>query len=300
MADLPKLPEKHPAFVAWCRAQVAPHLRAAQIGRAHVVLPRKPEALRMGPGMHLHPAPELFFQMSGFSKMHLLHETVVLKPGQLLLIPRGVAHRERIQGDKAAFRNLVVRPHPEYVQWHFAGDGGPAGPQVKVLERLPNPLGVRAADYFNDLCSAWGAKGLAEPLVRGLLQAGIAGLLASLEGGAPPPGPQDPWVAKALLLLATHWTDRDLSVAGLAKQLGCSADHLSRRFHRVTGGTLIHHLNQMRLNNARELLDRSSLSIKEIANASGYKNAGYFIRLFRATQGMTPGGYRKRPGRFNR
>jgi AraC-like DNA-binding protein len=299
MAALPKLPEKHPAFVHLSRLQLGPQLRAAQTGRAQLLLPRRPEALRMGPGMHLHPAPELFFQMSGASKMQFLHETVLLRPGQVLLVPRGVAHRERIQGDRAVFRNLVVRPHPEYVQWHFAGDGGPAGPQVKMLERLPNPLGVRAADYFNDLCAAWTAKGLADPLARGLLQAGLAGLLASLEGGAPPPGPEDPWVAKALLLLATHWTDRELSVAGLAKDLGCSADHLSRRFHRVTGQTLIHHLNQMRLNNAQELLDRSSLSVKEIATASGYKEAGYFIRLFRSTQGMTPGEYRRRPGRFN-
>ena len=299
MAALPKLPEKHPAFVHLSRLQLLPHLRAAQGGRAQVFLPRRPEALRMGASMHLHPAPELFFQMSGVSKMQFLHETIVLRPGQLMLIPRGVAHRERIQGDKAAFRNLVVRPHPEYVQWHFAGDGG-GGPQVMVLERLPNPLGVRAADYFNDLCAGWSARGLGDPLARGLLQAGLAGLLASLEGGAPPPGPEDAWVAKALLLLATHWTDRDLSVAGLAKELGCSADHLSRRFHKVTGHTLIHHLNQMRLTNAQELLDRSSLSVKEIATASGYKQAGYFIRLFRSTQGMTPGAYRRRPGRFNR
>jgi AraC-like DNA-binding protein len=300
MAALPKLPEKHPAFVQLSRLQLLPQLRAAQMGRAQIILPRRPEALRMGQAMHLHPAPELFFQMSGISKMQFLHETVLLKPGQLLLIPRGVAHRERIQGDKAAFRNLVVRPHPEYVQWHFAGDGGPAGPRVMVLERLPNPLGVRAADYFNDLCAGWGPRGLAEALARGLLQAGLAGLLASLEGGAPPPGPEDPWVSKALLLLATHWADRDLSVAGLAQDLGCSADHLSRRFHKVTGHTLIHHLNEMRLNNALELLDRSSLSVKEIATASGYKEAGYFIRLFRSTQGMTPGAYRRRPGRFNR
>ncbi|HXC64738.1 MAG TPA: hypothetical protein VNZ67_10290, partial [bacterium] len=65
MAALPKLPEKHPAFVHLSRLQLGPQLRAAQTGRAQLLLPRRPEALRMGPGMHLHPAPELFFQMSG-------------------------------------------------------------------------------------------------------------------------------------------------------------------------------------------------------------------------------------------
>ena len=44
---------------------------------------------------------------------------------------------------------------------------------------------------------------------------------------------------------------------------------------------------------AENLLLFSDLSITDIAEATGYNSADYFIRCFRKRYGLTPGDYRK-------
>ena len=66
-----------------------------------------------------------------------------------------------------------------------------------------------------------------------------------------------------------------------------------RRFKEETGQTFIHFLNDYRLSSASYRLAETDASISEIADASGFNNFSYFIRLFRQKFGTTPGGYRK-------
>jgi len=100
-------------------------------------------------------------------------------------------------------------------------------------------------------------------------------------------------VARARLLIASHLGEPNLSVQKLAKELNCSPDHLSKLFHRETGKTFTQYLNGLRLASAKELLGHSTLPIREIAWSIGYGDPAYFIRLFRATFGLTPGAYRR-------
>ena len=49
----------------------------------------------------------------------------------------------------------------------------------------------------------------------------------------------------------------------------------------------------LRMNKAKELLRSSKLPIGEIAYSIGMENLGYFTRLFKKQEGMTPHEYRK-------
>lgn len=284
-------------FLALCRRVIQGHLAQAQALKARLQLPRAPEPMRSAKDMHFHAAPEIYFQLGGAARLRLLHETLLLKRGHWLIVPRGIAHHESVMEPRSAFRNMIVMLQPEWVSFHVSSDNGAGRPTIRKMETLPSHQGPRLADHFSE-AAALGLKpeGAARPLQSALLQAGLAGLLQVLEGGPAAAEAEDPLIARAQLLIAGHWNEADLSVARLAATLGCSADHLSRRFHDVMGATLTSRLNQTRLAHARELLDASTLSVKEIAWASGYEDPGYFIRLFRKMQGMTPRAFRQRKG----
>lgn len=51
------------------------------------------------------------------------------------------------------------------------------------------------------------------------------------------------------------------------------------------------------MGHARQLLRNSRLTISEIGEQCGYRNAYYFCRIFRKVHGCTPGEYRALPRR---
>lgn len=83
------------------------------------------------------------------------------------------------------------------------------------------------------------------------------------------------------------------SLSEIAMRAGYSADHFSRTFKKVMGCSPQQFLMQCRINKAKELLSRSSLSIKEIADRLGYCNAYFFSRQFRAIAGVAPSKFRQ-------
>ena len=71
-------------------------------------------------------------------------------------------------------------------------------------------------------------------------------------------------------------------------------EHVSRQIHQMTGHTFIQLLTRLRLENAAQLLQNTSLSTADIAEAIGYQSSEHFARVFKKSRGMTPSEYRKR------
>ncbi len=78
----------------------------------------------------------------------------------------------------------------------------------------------------------------------------------------------------------------------LAAGLGINVRTLSRRFKKATGHTPMDYLKQLRIENAKDLLRNSNLSVSEIASRVGYTDAGHFSSLFKAWVGISPQKYR--------
>jgi transcriptional regulator GlxA family with amidase domain len=92
--------------------------------------------------------------------------------------------------------------------------------------------------------------------------------------------------------LHEHFTE-PLSFAELAGQLGMSQRTLNRRFKLATGMSPGRYLQQLRLEQARELLRDSNLPVAEIAVSVGYQDIGYFSTLFREHMAQSPTAYRQ-------
>ncbi|MEU9419843.1 AraC family transcriptional regulator [Streptomyces sp. NPDC048272] len=84
----------------------------------------------------------------------------------------------------------------------------------------------------------------------------------------------------------------DSSVASCAKELGVSAGHLHALVKEATGqtpGRLIRHRQTLE---AKRLLARTDLTIRQVARDTGFADPAYFCRFFRRETGLTPGDYR--------
>jgi transcriptional regulator GlxA family with amidase domain len=78
----------------------------------------------------------------------------------------------------------------------------------------------------------------------------------------------------------------------LAAKFDISVRSLNRRFREATGKTPLQYLQQIRLDNAKELLRASNLSIAEVAFNSGYADCSYFSAQFRKAISLSPKAYR--------
>jgi len=83
-------------------------------------------------------------------------------------------------------------------------------------------------------------------------------------------------------------------VQDLARRAGYSLDHYSRIFHQVTGETPKDYMIRARLERAATLLRESSQTIGQIADALGYRDAGFFSRQFKQKLGFSPARFRCR------
>ena len=68
---------------------------------------------------------------------------------------------------------------------------------------------------------------------------------------------------------------------------------LKRRFKAATGSTLIGYVQNLRVEEAKRLLEAGDMSADEISAAVGYENFAFFRRLFKRSTGLTPGEYRR-------
>jgi AraC-like DNA-binding protein/mannose-6-phosphate isomerase-like protein (cupin superfamily) len=85
-----------------------------------------------------------------------------------------------------------------------------------------------------------------------------------------------------------------LSVSAIAAQMGVSPEHLSRKFHQATGGTLAEYITVCRLRSAQAMLQNTALPIKQIAIECGFRSVHYFSNRFRKHYACTPGEMRRR------
>ena len=87
--------------------------------------------------------------------------------------------------------------------------------------------------------------------------------------------------------------DRPWPAEKLANSVGLSPTHLRRLFRQETGISLSQYGKQLRLTEARRLLQTTLLSVKQIAAKAGAGDVSHFIRSFEKTYGMSPARYRR-------
>ena len=86
---------------------------------------------------------------------------------------------------------------------------------------------------------------------------------------------------------------RELSLDDVSKEVNVSPYYFSKLFKEEIGENFIDYLTSLRIRNAKELLGRPVLTIREAGLQSGYADPNYFSPIFKKQTGMTPREYRE-------
>ena len=86
---------------------------------------------------------------------------------------------------------------------------------------------------------------------------------------------------------------KELTQPEIANAAGITPQHLCRLFKKNMHTTPIRYLNEIRINEAKRLLSKTSLSIVRIGGKVGYATPHYFSSMFRKITGQTPSQYRE-------
>lgn len=246
----------------------------------------------------------------------------VLRPGDIILIPKGKSHilsdspqatappLEKVISQSGyngngllVYGSKSVGLQTQMVCGHFSFRSGADHP---VLRYLPEFITVRADDrkqlplldqslrliaervFSESLGSTAAVTRLSEIVFMEILQSSIN---ANDEHSFILKALQDSKIAKSLQLIhnnpAQQWT-----VDSLAGEVAMSRSRFSDRFRNLVGETPMTYLAQWRLQKSLELLGDTRRPIQQVANQSGYQSPAAFTRAFHEKFGISPSEYR--------
>ena len=102
----------------------------------------------------------------------------------------------------------------------------------------------------------------------------------------------DSRISRALKEIDQRLDDPDLTASRLAADVGLDLSGFCRAFRGSMGTTCTAYIARRRIEQAKRLLDKNELLIKEVAHLVGYPDANYFARRFRDLVGCSPSAYR--------
>ncbi|HLO63915.1 MAG TPA: DNA-binding response regulator [Azonexus sp.] len=104
--------------------------------------------------------------------------------------------------------------------------------------------------------------------------------------------PNEVMVTAAKQLIAQH-LQAPLPLAEIARRIGTYEKKLLQTFRAQTGLTVFGFIREERIRHACHLLEKTDMSILDIADQVGFQRAANFTTAFRERMGMTPTTYRQ-------
>ena len=103
------------------------------------------------------------------------------------------------------------------------------------------------------------------------------------------------------MLQITEYINADyksnITLDALENRFNLSKYYLCKLFKKSVGFTFSDFLNQVRVTEAKKLLETTELSVADIAHKTGYSDISYFCRVFKKIMGITALKYRKASNR---
>ena len=240
-----------------------------------------------GIGMHPHlsiPRFELFFVRQGVLGMYEEKSTFQVKPGEtLLLFP------DRKHGGTAQYPSDL-----QYYWIHFTLKHGPASDSDERVI-IPKQTTARRPERLTELFRYYlqnQEEGLGQSPVSNSLLALMMTEIAADTRGMDASQNGNYLALQANLCIKKHFNE-EISSRTVAEELRLNPDYLGRVYRKSYGMTLTDAIHRERVNQSRELLLHSALSISEIAYETGFGDPGHFRKIFKRIMGVSAREYRK-------
>jgi transcriptional regulator GlxA family with amidase domain len=192
---------------------------------------------------------------------------------------RATTHWDACAHLAAQYPAVAVDPEPIFVH------DGPIWTSAGVTAGIDLALALVEADHDADL-----ARAIARQLVVFVQRPGGQTQFSTQLAARRPS--REP--LRGLQSFITEHPGADLSVPALASLAGMSERHLTRVFREQTGTSPAAHVEAVRVETARRLLETTTDSLDRVARACGFGTTATMHRVFRRTVRVTPGEYRAR------
>ncbi|MGN0298879.1 MAG: response regulator [Lachnospiraceae bacterium] len=96
-----------------------------------------------------------------------------------------------------------------------------------------------------------------------------------------------------ILQYIQHNYQENLKLGSIAELFGYNSSYLGKIFSKVTGKNFNSYVDEIRIQNSKELLLQNEYRVYEIAQMVGYSNVDYFHKKFKKYMGMSPAEYRR-------
>lgn len=84
------------------------------------------------------------------------------------------------------------------------------------------------------------------------------------------------------------------NIGGIAKELYISKSYLQKIYKSCFGKSIIGEMIQFRIDKAKELLEKTGMTVTDIAKECGYSSYNYFVRQFKKSEGISPTDFRQK------
>ncbi|MET0378465.1 MAG: AraC family transcriptional regulator [Spongiibacteraceae bacterium] len=225
----------------------------------------------------------LIYCTGGSGELVLENKPVVVKPGDLLILPPGIAHNY-----------AASTSDPWSIFWvHYQGDLSAAFTEFLQLEQPLFSIGIQPhlIAEFETLLALRKDGVTVTHFIRGACR--LKALLTEFACATVHSAGSRSIDMDQLLQHMQRHLGSELDLDALAATANLSKFHFIRRFRERTGHTPIQHFIHMKMQHACQLLDGSDEPIKRIASAVGYSDPLYFSRLFKRVMGVSPQHYRE-------
>jgi AraC-type DNA-binding domain-containing proteins len=99
------------------------------------------------------------------------------------------------------------------------------------------------------------------------------------------------YIDRIMEYIKLHFTS-ELDIEKMVKYTGISYSYIRKIIKQETDKSVIDHINELRIEEAKKLLRQTNMKVSDIALSIGYNNDQSFSRFFKKIEGITPGEFR--------
>lgn len=100
-------------------------------------------------------------------------------------------------------------------------------------------------------------------------------------------------IKKICSYLEEHY-NQDISLEEAASMIGFSSFYFTKLMKEHMNMSYVDYITALRLEKAKQLLEKTDMTVKDVGIAVGYENANYFTRVFKRVEGYAPSLYKSK------